>query len=109
MMDEDDEKILLKRESAKYEEKIQKAKIRKDMFKKKLEGYNKIKTENVPVIKTFIGYMLELYPEEIDMVSKILIQSVKNDNVNEKINMVLTKRIKTLDEIKNIFGFAKHI
>ncbi|ELA42013.1 uncharacterized protein VICG_01030 [Vittaforma corneae ATCC 50505] len=104
MVDEEDEKILLKRESAKYEERIKKSKIREGMFKKKSEGYNKIKAESVPIIKTFLGYVLELYPDEIHLISDILVQSVKRNDVDEKINVILTKKIKNLEEIKNILG-----
>lgn len=101
---DDEERILLKRESLKHEERIEKATIRSQLADAKQRGYEKIREEDIKLIKVFIGYITELYPENLAILVDALIVSIKNETVSVKILEILSKKIKNLDEIIKILS-----
>lgn len=102
-MDEEDyEKILMERETSKYEEKIQKARIREAMLARKSEGYSRVNTSNEPLIKTFLGYISELHSSEKNGILDALIDCIKNESECKRINFILANKIKKSDVIIKI-------
>ncbi|KAM0680387.1 hypothetical protein GINT2_001446 [Glugoides intestinalis] len=90
----DSEKVLLERESAKHEENIKKVQIREALHRIKAEGYSKLEDQNVLLVKVFLGYLLELYPNNNELLIDSLIKAIKCGNEREKIVFILENRIK---------------
>ena len=107
-----EDKILLERESLKYEEKINKKKIRKIMYNIKVEGYNQIELENKIennlenyeniYLKIFMGYITEIKAlGNVSLVDSLIDSIVKKDFI-KKIEKILKNRIKNIKEIEEI-------
>lgn len=98
----DEEWELLQRESKKHDEKITKAFFRTEMHKMKILGYERIKEENIPLIRTFLGYLSNLEnKDDVDVIGA-LIEAIENENEVDSIIHILSKRIKDISKIEKI-------
>lgn len=96
---DDEDKILLLRESAKYEEKISKKSVRELMFIMKVKGYNQIVQKDVLYLKVFLGYVMEISLLSDPVVMNALISCIRKDDFGCKLALIMKMRLINSEEI----------
>jgi len=99
MSDNEEERLLLQRESSKHEERIQKAKTRDKLAQIKVDGYNRLAVQDEALVKVFLGYALELHPEHSQPILDGLAVCISTSGYYEKIQFILSSNMVGLEDI----------
>lgn len=98
---EDEEKMLMMRDSAKHKERILNIKIREQTYLEKIEGYNRLETDDETITEVFIGYIAGLKAEHRVEILSEFANVVAEGQVLPRLSRILTKRLTTKVEILN--------
>ena len=96
---EEEERILLQRESAKHDEKIAKQLMRDLMYSTKVNGFNQILDKEVKYLKVFLGYIIEIGLFTDVEVMSALTECIKKGSYRQKIEKVLMFKCIEADKI----------
>lgn len=99
---EEDEKILMLRESEIYEERITKAITRERMLKIKSRGYSSMEKEEILLAKVFIGYLHGIDMSHNEKVFSALSIAIANATAGQSICKILQEKIKEAQRIIQI-------
>ncbi|KAI5170540.1 hypothetical protein PAEPH01_1520 [Pancytospora epiphaga] len=90
---EDEEKLLMERESEIYELRISKVHMRAAMHKIKNLGYESIRKADIPIIKIFIGYISQLGLLQHGEILDALSVSIAGSIVRPAIELILKNKL----------------
>lgn len=103
---DDEERLLMERESRIYEEKISKVCVRDAMHRAKSHGYENVRKADIPIIKIFIGYISQLdllrYPELINALSL----SIARSTVRQCLELILKSGFTRLEDLLGVLKYA---
>jgi len=103
---EDEEKLLMERDSEIYEEKIRKARMRDAMLRVKSRGYENVRRSDIPILKIFIGYASQLDLLQHPELAVALSLSVARSAARPGIEAILRDGLTALEDILAALGGA---
>lgn len=96
---DDEEKILLARESERREALILKKNVRNEAYKVKIDGYNSVLDRDAVYLKVFLGFIVELGFYNDFRIMDALVKAVKNGDLSSKIASIMKNRCMQAEEI----------
>lgn len=99
---EDEERLLMAKESQRYEERIRKSSLREIMFKTKQHGYAAVSKDKAVLLKVFIGYLCGIDAFSNTKLIQSLLQCIRKGDEHDKIVAILSKKIRDQESIIQI-------
>lgn len=101
---ENEERLLMARESQKHEEKIRKSSMREIMFRAKQRGYDAVSRDKKVLLKVFMGYLCGIGAFSNSKLIRSLLQCIKNGDECDKIVTILRNKIRDQESINQVLA-----